>query len=216
VEAAAKGDVEAVKGLLGQGVAVDAAPLDSKESWNALLWASENGHAEVVEALLEAGADPAATADRRQSTALHRAAFKGHAAAVEALLKAGAPADALESPGYAPLHRAAFKGRTNAVRALLAAGADPSLRVVSADAYKGCTAAELAEQRRHVSVAKMLRDAQQVGGGCGPCPASGLPPNVPRWRSGKGCLYPRRSWPGRGDAINALHFARDRAGVLLC
>lgn len=61
----------------------------SDEGQTALILAARNGHLEVVEALLKAGADPDhATADGR--TALIMAAEGGHATVVESLLRAGA------------------------------------------------------------------------------------------------------------------------------
>ena len=96
---------------------------------------SVKGEAEVVEKLLNAGANPNA-ANSYGYVALHVAAWAGHTAIVEALLNAGAdpnvvPSEALDSEwtlkycaGMTPLHFAAHGGRAEIIDALLAAGAD--------------------------------------------------------------------------------------------
>ena len=53
--AARTGAVAAVKALLARGVSVDGK--DERRGQTALMWAAAEGHAEVVEALIEAGAD---------------------------------------------------------------------------------------------------------------------------------------------------------------
>lgn len=92
---------------------------------------------ELVETLLELGADVAAS-NRRGAQPLHYAADgapgskgwdpEGQAAVITALIAAGADPDATDKSGVAPLHRAVRTRCAEAVRALLEAGADPNLK----------------------------------------------------------------------------------------
>jgi hypothetical protein len=87
----------------------------------------------VVRALIDAGANVAAT-NRRGQHALHYAADgspnmatwdpRVHAATVACLIAAGADPNAVDKSGVAPLHRAVRVRCTGAVRALLEGGAD--------------------------------------------------------------------------------------------
>ncbi|MFE9674731.1 ankyrin repeat domain-containing protein [Streptomyces sp. NPDC006259] len=111
-----------------------------------------------VDALLRAGADPAA-ADRDGTTALYLASVHGNAGIVRRLLEAGAPPDA-ESAGAGsegtPLCAAACWGHTETVRVLLAHGADPGLRE---DRGTGWTPLEWAERGPHPETVAVLRAA---------------------------------------------------------
>ncbi|MFH9863775.1 ankyrin repeat domain-containing protein [Streptomyces sp. NPDC017202] len=111
-----------------------------------------------VDALLRAGADPAA-ADRDGTTALYVASVHGSAGIVRRLLEAGAPPDA-ESAGPGsegtPLCAAACWGHTETVRALLAHGADPGLRE---DRGTGRTPLEWARRGPHPETIAVLRAA---------------------------------------------------------
>ena len=82
---AEKGDVEAVKMLLGSGADVAA---KDEGGWTALHFAAEGGHTDAVALLLERmqGADVAATDDLFGQTALHLAAEGGHRDVVALLL----------------------------------------------------------------------------------------------------------------------------------
>ena len=60
---------------------------------------SENGHNEVVIALLQAGADPDAPRSDVGATPVYVAAQKGHLAVVKTLLAAGADPDAMDETG---------------------------------------------------------------------------------------------------------------------
>ncbi|KAG2492688.1 hypothetical protein HYH03_009102 [Edaphochlamys debaryana] len=90
-----------------------------------LHFAAGGGHAAVVEALLQAGADvEAAMATEEQARPLHLAAAGGHADVIRALLKAGACVDALQSDSGTALHLVARNGHLEAAKVLLEAGAD--------------------------------------------------------------------------------------------
>ncbi|MHB1352603.1 MAG: ankyrin repeat domain-containing protein [Thiobacillus sp.] len=76
-----------------------------------LLVAASSGDVARIEALLAAGADPAAV-DEAGETALMHAAHNGHVAAVEALIAAGADVNAKSPQGWTALAKAAYNGDT--------------------------------------------------------------------------------------------------------
>ena len=86
--------------------------------------AAVQGHVAVVEALLQAGANPNAGA-RDGSTPLHLAAHKGHAALASLLAGAGADPRRARRDGETPLHEAAEGGHAATCRVLLDLGALP-------------------------------------------------------------------------------------------
>ncbi len=93
----------------------------------ALINAANKGDSEVVEALLDSGADINAR-DEQNQTALHKAASRGHNSIVNLLLERGADVNAKnlfrQTALLAPVHR----GSLDIVRALLGAGADVDAR----------------------------------------------------------------------------------------
>ncbi|KAM0255036.1 hypothetical protein ACHAQJ_006184 [Trichoderma viride] len=84
-----------------------------------LIVASYNGHAEIVQALIEAGANVTATSEL--GTALHAAASQGSMECVTILLGSKKPRrlDKVDGPIGTPLHEAAFYGKHEIVRLLL-------------------------------------------------------------------------------------------------
>ena len=131
-------------GIIRRGYAEDThilysyAPLDG---------AAEEGHAEVVKALIVAGTDVNATDGRRM--ALHVAASGGHAEVVRILIAAGADVNARD--GIA-LDAAARFGHAEVVRILIAAGAN----VHAAHGFFGGTGLHVAAEEGHAEVAKIL------------------------------------------------------------
>jgi cytohesin len=90
--------------------------------------ASYRGHAEAVEALLKAGAEPN-TAERWWGRKpLHLAAEAGHTEVIDALLDGGAEIEAGMPDGETPLHWAVLTGPLQAMRKLVEAGADPNAK----------------------------------------------------------------------------------------
>jgi len=81
---------------------------------------------EVVQLLLEAGADPAEATDRG-SQALHAASQNGDLATAMLLLSHKAPVDAQNEDGYTPLHLAARYKHLDLMKELLRSGADPNV-----------------------------------------------------------------------------------------
>ena len=84
----------------------------------ALHLAAQQGHAGVVDILLDAGADPMARSDGGW-TALHNAAHKGHAEVIEVLVRRGCNVNVCTSAGMTALHWASQEGRAEAVSCLL-------------------------------------------------------------------------------------------------
>src|SRR5437763_9378021 len=77
--------------------------------WTALHKAAFNGHMEIMELLMEGGADTKAESSFR-STVLHLAAQKSHDAVVRLLVEEEVDVDAKDKDGWTALHWAAFCG----------------------------------------------------------------------------------------------------------
>ena len=154
--------------LIERGVDINQAEPNRQQT--ALMWAASEGHAAVVDALLEKGANVNA-ATKAGFTALVFAALKNDAASVRSLLRAGA------NPNYAlpdqtkVLTVAASNRAYNAAVALLDGGADPNV----AD-RAGSTPLHVAAQAGALNLVKALL-------------AKGAQPNV----------HTQPSTPSRGD-----------------
>ena len=97
------------------------------EGHTPLMEASRLGHANVVSALLQAGADPDVVHATDRVTALTLATVEGHAHVVSLLLNYGADVDAIDEGGDTALSEAAYHGHVAIAKKLLKAGADPDL-----------------------------------------------------------------------------------------
>jgi ankyrin repeat protein len=115
------GDVGQVRTLLGSPCNIDAPNPDEMDR-TALCLAVLEGHSDIVEILLEAGADPNVT-DGKDTSPLSWAASEGHENIVSNLLARNA---SLVAPAgeWTPLIYAAAGGHLNVVEQLLEAGAD--------------------------------------------------------------------------------------------
>ncbi len=136
--AARVGSVASVKALLARGASVHAK--DERRGQNALMWAAAEGHAEVAEALINAGAD---VNGRLSSgfTPLLFAVREGRANVVRLLLRAGADVNELVPAGT----RRAYGGRAPQ------AGATPLLLAVTNAHYE--LAAYLLEEGANANAA---------------------------------------------------------------
>lgn len=129
-DAAARGDVEAVRREIARKADVHA-PLADGEKWKVgmtpLMLAAMAGDEATVAALLEA---QARIEDRTRdgNTALFYAAGWGDAPTVKTLLEAGAKPDARTTDGRTPLMMAASRGDITALESLLASGAGVNVK----------------------------------------------------------------------------------------
>jgi ankyrin repeat protein len=183
IQAVKKSDVKAVRALLLQKAAVNAAEADGS---TALHWAAQrdnieiadmlirnganvkaatrygvtplflacmNGNAAIVGKLLDAGADPN-TATPDGETALMTASLTGKVEAVKLLLAKGAKVNAVENwKGQTPLMWAAAEGNTEATALLIEFGAD-----VKAKSKSGFTPFLFAVRNGHIDTARVLLD----------------------------------------------------------
>jgi ankyrin repeat protein len=117
----------------------------------ALHAASFTGHLDVVQRLIDKGADLSARNDA-QSTPLHVAAAGGQKAVVDLLISSGAQVDARDNVGTTPLGYAAIRGHPDVAEALLAKGADPNARLTD-----GTTTLTLATKSGQSAVADVIR-----------------------------------------------------------
>lgn len=157
-EAAAVGDAGRARELLDRDPSLASAY--APDGFHPLGLAAFFRHADVLRLLIERGADVAAPARNPLAvTALHSAVATDAAnvdlGMVEALLAAGAPVNAPHQGGGTPLHTVAFTGNAVVAAMLLARGADPL-----ATTDDGKTAIDIARERGHTEVARMLEAAR--------------------------------------------------------
>jgi uncharacterized protein len=150
--AAFKGDMVALRRLIGDGVNVESA---GNERRTPLLLACSSGHVEAAAALLAAGAQ-ANTRDLTGATALHWAAQRRDRCTVFVLLSHRPEVNVKDEFGVTPLMWAATNGDQPTVMALLAAGAELELR--DAD---GLTAADWAKKNHFTEIATLLTPPQK-------------------------------------------------------
>ncbi|KAF7232320.1 hypothetical protein EG68_05324 [Paragonimus skrjabini miyazakii] len=137
-DACRNGDAFRVKFLLDNGACVDMTDSSGRKS-TPLHFAAGYGHRDVVELLLERGADVNAR-DDGGLVPLHNACSFGHVDVVHLMLRAGSDPNARDCWNYTPLHEAAIKGKVEVCILLLQAKAD--LRARNLD---GKTPIDLAE-----------------------------------------------------------------------
>jgi ankyrin repeat protein len=121
-----RNDLAAVKQFIAQGGDVN--QVDGNRDVP-LIMAAYKGYTEIVEALLEAGADVTAVDPGMKATALHAAAYAGRTAAARLLIQHGIALDA-QGPynGYTALHDAIWQNNVDTAEVLIAAGADLDLK----------------------------------------------------------------------------------------
>jgi uncharacterized protein len=121
----------------------------------ALHVASRNGHTEIVEMLLEKGADVNAKTNEG-ITALIRASEKGHTETVARLLEKGADVNAKDSDGWTALMWASRNGHAETVTILLEEGADVNAKD---NYFLGSTALDIAIKKEHPEIVKLLKQS---------------------------------------------------------
>jgi uncharacterized protein len=149
-DAAARGDIAAVRALMAQKADVNAPQADGA---TALHWAVFKGNKEIADMLLRAGANPKA-ANREGSTPLWLASVNGDAAMIEALLAAGADPNETLPLGRTPLMTAARTGNVAAMKVLVDRGADVNAK----ETARGTTPLMWAADEGHPAAVKFLID----------------------------------------------------------
>ena len=114
--AALKGQLEMAQLLVASGAEIN------HSGWTPLAYAAFGGHAQVVEFLIDKGADVDARAPNH-ATALMMAAKSGHAEVVKLLLEADADTDIKTADGITALKWAKESGHSKIKEMLQKAGA---------------------------------------------------------------------------------------------
>eukprot|EP00744_Colponema_vietnamica_P015022 GILI01021042.1.p1 GENE.GILI01021042.1~~GILI01021042.1.p1 ORF type:complete len:416 (+),score=43.85 GILI01021042.1:34-1248(+) len=94
-----------------------------KHATTPFLVAAELGRLDVMQALVDKGADPLAFDNRTLRGALHKCAAIGNAHAIKYLISIGADLKARDKSGWTPLVEAACYGQIDAMAALIDSGA---------------------------------------------------------------------------------------------
>ncbi len=144
--AAESGDVETLKLLLGRGANVN---VQQKDGRTPLGSAAISGREAAVRYLLSQRADP-----NLDAAGLSRAAFHGDVEIVKALVEAGAEVKGSDSEPVLVLACFSYSADPQIVKILLHRGADPA-----AKNQAGKTALDLARERGHAEVARLLVEA---------------------------------------------------------
>ena len=152
IECAKKGDVDAAKLFLAEGIDINA---QNERGQTALMRAAEYQRTEMVTLLLEKGADVNLASGWSGRTALMDAAGSGNCVIIKQLAEKGAEINARDELNATPLHFACMYGRVEAVRLLIELGAKPDIE----SSGMGRTPMRLAEQNGHAEVVKILKDA---------------------------------------------------------
>ena len=132
---------------------VDLSHKDNK-GYTSLYCAAYAKHTDVVEVLIDAGAD-VETKDYLGRSPLLLACFSGALDVVKLLVKAGAGVRVTDNQGYTCLILAAYYGHTETVRYLVGL---PEVDLNDSD-YRGCTSLHRAVLQKHSDVVKVLIDA---------------------------------------------------------
>ncbi|OLP80753.1 Ankyrin repeat and KH domain-containing protein mask [Symbiodinium microadriaticum] len=117
------------------------------------------GHLDVVELLLEAGADRNKGDERTGLTALALACQNGRLEVARFLLESGADKDQSTKTGFTPLFAASCHGHIEVVRMLLSAGVNLDIVVESEKFWECGTPILTACQKGHVEIARLLVEA---------------------------------------------------------
>jgi ankyrin repeat protein len=151
VDAASRGDLTAVRALIGKKVDVNAPRVDGMTALHAAVHADR---LDIADALLRAGAKAAAT-DRYGVTPIYLASVNGNAGMIRRLLDAGVDPNAADPGGETALMTAARTGAPAALRMLLERGATVDAR----EPEFGQTALMIAVRENHDAAVQILLEA---------------------------------------------------------
>jgi len=149
VEAAKNGDLRTVKAILAE----DPSKLDAtdQEKYTSLHWACMRAHWDVVEYLIEKGADlNVVGADG--GTQINWGAHHDNVDIIKLMVEKGAKLNIRNKWGMTELHTAIWRGCIRVVEYLLDHGSDPSIKT-----NEGWTAMHYAYRSGHDHVIEMLR-----------------------------------------------------------
>jgi hypothetical protein len=152
VDSAKKGDVDAVKLFLAEGIDINAM---NERGQTALIRSAEYQRTEVVTLLLGKGADVNIGGGRYARTAMMEAAGAGNTVIIKQLVEKGADINAKDYESNTPLHFACMYGHVEAVRLLIELGAKPDVQASGL----GRTPMKIAETNGHTEVVQILKDA---------------------------------------------------------
>ncbi len=152
VDSAKKGDVDAVKLFLAEGIDINAM---NERGQTALMRSAEYQRTEVVTLLLGKGADVKFIGDRHTRTALMEAAGAGNCGIMKQLVEKGADINAKDYENTTPLHFACMWGHVEAVSLLIKLGTKPDVQA----AGMARTPMSLAETNGHIEIVQILKDA---------------------------------------------------------
>jgi ankyrin repeat protein len=151
VDASARGDLTAVRALIGKKADVNAARTDGTTALHAAVYADRF---DIADALLRAGAK-AASVDRYGVTPLFLAAVNGNAEMIRRLIDAGVDPNVADPGGETALMTAARTGAPAALRVLLERGATVDAR----EPEFGQTALMVAVRENHEAAVQILLEA---------------------------------------------------------
>lgn len=147
-DAAMKGDISAVRTLLGQKTDVNAQQADGA---TALQWAAYNNNLALADVLIKGGAN-AKLANHDGATPLSLASINGSAPMIGKLLAAGADVDEPQPNGETALMLASRNGNVDAIKVLI----DHKANVNVKEKLRGTTAIMWAAEQSHGPAVKLL------------------------------------------------------------
>jgi ankyrin repeat protein len=191
-DAAERGNLAAVRSLIGQGSDVNATRVDGTTALHA---AAHADRLDIAELLLKAGANPAVR-DRYGVTPLYLASVNGNVEMIRRLLDAGVDPDTVDPGGETALMTAARTGAVAPLRLLLERGATVDAREPEFQQ----TALMIAVRENHLSAVDLLIKAGAVVNAQtrnGPMPAF-VPPCKGTGCGSEGVGINRGGLPDRG------------------
>ena len=149
-------DIEVIKMLIELEFDMNT---EGKNGWTALMYASRDGHTEIVELLLRVEGIDFNAKDKNGYTALMSASYNGHTEIVELLLRVeGIDVNTKDKDGDTALRLAASNGHTEIVKLLLGVkGID-----VNAKNNDGWTILMSASYNGHTEIVELLLDVKRI------------------------------------------------------